>query len=66
MGGSNTKQGMMKGDQAKVFEYNLPVVEEDIWNPNQVRREAQILHPRVTLLIPRKVNVCPMLKQQSG
>lgn len=31
---------------------NLPVVEEDIWNPHQVRGEAQVLDTRVVVWVP--------------
>lgn len=41
----------------------LPVVEEDIWDPDHMGREAQVLNPGVALLIPREVDVCPILKR---
>lgn len=30
----------------------IPVVEEDIWDPYQVGRKAQILNPRVVVWVP--------------
>lgn len=33
-------------------DFNLPVVEKDIWDPYQIRREAKVLNPGVALWVP--------------
>lgn len=47
-----------------LYVFVVPVVQEDVRDPDQVGWKAQILDTWVGLWVPRQVNICPVLESK--